>query len=336
MNIINFLLGAKLKPKRRGKGLSAAPEELELFKAHYEEHIAPLTRLFEKERITCLTTLRKRIYTSVMILAVIVLVALLYSAKGYVNLPWPLLLLPVVVLSWWAYRPVKEYKANVKHLVFPYIFSYFGDDFIFNPNQRMSLPLLELSKLLPDYDDAHFDDYVHGSHKGVAITINELKLTKEVRRDKRTETQTQFQGVMVKLGSHKAFKGHTVVIKNRGGLVNFFSDSFRGLSRVKLEDPRFEKQFDVFSTDQIEARYLLTVSFMERLQELASLFDNKIQCAFYADSLLIMLSSRDNRFELGSLFQPATFEYEFSQINREMKQLFAMIDILKLDQKIGL
>nr|WP_275659013.1 DUF3137 domain-containing protein [Shewanella sp. Isolate11] len=329
-------MGASLKKAGRRPSLTASPHELEQFKAHYEQHIAPLSRLFEKDRITCLTTLRKRIYISLVIVAVMLLASLFFGAKGNLDLPWPLLLLPVLVLSWWCSRPVKDYKFNVKHIVFPHIFSYFGEDFSFSPRQGMSLAHLKLSKLLPDYDDAHFDDFVQGSHKGVAITINELKLTKEVRRDKRTETQTQFQGVMVHLGSHKDFKGHTVVIKNRGGLVNFFSGSFRGLSRVKLEDPRFEKQFDVFSTDQIEARYLLTVSFMERLQQLAKLFNNKIQCAFYADSLLIMLASRENRFELGSIFNPATFEYEFSQINREMKQLFAIIEVLKLDVNIGL
>ncbi|MGM8892158.1 DUF3137 domain-containing protein, partial [Psychrobacter sp. 1Y1] len=105
---------------------------------------------------------------------------------------------------------------------------------------------------------------------------------------------------------------------------------------VKLEDPIFEKQFDVFSTDQIEARYLLTVTFMERLQALSASFDNKIQCAFYQNKLLIMLGSKDNRFEMASIFKAATFEYEFSQINKEMKQLFAIVDVLQLDQSTGL
>ena len=35
-------------------------------------------------------------------------------------------------------------------------------------------------------------------------------------------------------------------------------------------------------------------------------------------------------------FDGATFSVEFSQINREMKQLFAIIEVLKLNQYTGL
>lgn len=336
MNIISFIFGAPIKAKRQPQRLQASSDELQQFKAHYAEHIEPLTRQFENHRVASLKALRQRIYTSVAMLLGLAFVVLLYSTRHYIDVPWLFFLLPVLPLIWWCSRPIKRYKSDVKQQVFPKIFKYFGNDYIFSPTHHMSFSVLKRSKLLPNYDDAHFDDYVRGSHKGVEIVINELTLTKEVRRDKRTETETVFKGVMVQLGSHKAFKGHTLVVKNRGGFINFLSSSFKGLERVKLEDPRFEKQFDVFSTDQIEARYLLTVGFMERLQELAAMFSGKIQCAFYGDKLLIMLASRDNRFELGSIFHGATFEYEFSQINREMKQLFAMIEVLKLDQDIGL
>lgn len=36
---------------------------------------------------------------------------------------------------------------------------------------------------------------------------------------------------------------------------------------VRLEDPEFEKIFVVYSSDEVEARYILSTSFMERLVE---------------------------------------------------------------------
>ncbi|GIU41728.1 DUF3137 domain-containing protein [Shewanella algidipiscicola] len=336
MNVFSFIFGAPIKSVHQSQRLVAPKEELAQFKAHYQQHIEPLTRKFESHRVVSLTSLRRRLYISAAVMAALVPVGLFFGAQHYNLEAWWLLLLPIVVLAWWCYRPISRYHSDVKQQVFPKIFKYFGDDFIFSPSQKMSMPLLKRSKLLPGHDNALFDDYVQGTHNGVEIAVNELTLTKKVRRDKRTETVTVFRGVMVLLSSHKAFKGHTVVVKNRGGLVNFLSSSFKNLERVKLEDPRFEQQFDVFSSNQIEARYLLTVSFMERLQELAAMFSGRIQCAFYENKLLIMLESNENRFELGSIFNGATFEHEFSQINREMKQLFAMIEVLKLDQDIGL
>lgn len=336
MNIVSFILGASIKPQRQSQNLVAVRDEMEQLQAHYTQHIEPLSRKFENRRVACLKAFRQRIYMSLSIFVAAAFVMMLFESRQHMDIPWLVYLLPGIPLYWWSSRPVKRYKSDVKQQVFPHIFSFFGDDFIFSASRSMDLTSLKRSKLLPYYDDATFEDYVEGTHKGVEIAINELQLTKEVKRDKHTDTQTVFQGVMVQLSSHKKFNGHTVVVKTRGGLINFLSSSFKSLSRVKLEDPIFEKQFDVFSSDQIEARYLLTVTFMERLQELASCFTGKIQCAFYDDKLLIMLASRENRFELGSIFNGATFEYEFSQINKEMQQLFAMIEVLKLDEYTGL
>ena len=340
MNIFSFIFGAQIKALRSGDRLQAPSDELEAFKAHYQQHIEPLTSKFESARVASLKACRGRLYLSAAIYAALLLLALMFkpmlnlgSAPELFYIVLVVLLLPFI---WWLYRPIKHYKQDVKQRIYPQIFKYFGSDFIFSREHKMSLSKLKASKILPYYDNANFDDYVQGTYKGVEIALNELHLTKQVQRDKRTETQTVFRGVMVELSSHKPFDGHTVVVKNRGGLINFLSGSFKGLERVKLEDPIFEKQFDVFSTDQIEARFLLTVTFMERLQALSASFDNKIQCAFYQDRLLIMLQSKDNRFEMASIFKGATFEYEFSQINKEMKQLFAIVDLLKLDRSIGL
>ena len=71
---------------------------------------------------------------------------------------------------------------------------------------------------------------------------------------------------------NKRFKGKTVVRKDSGIIGNWFKKKFSSLKNVKLEDPNFEKMFEVYSDDQVESRYLLTVTFMERLKELAETF----------------------------------------------------------------
>lgn len=335
MNFIQFLLGSPIRAQRDPRGLTAEADELAQFSAYYTEHIAPLTRQFENQRLSALKSARQRLYTGLSIYAGLIGLLLLFAYRGGVFNLWiaGILFVPLV---WWGYRPISSYKSDVQQQVYPKIFRYFGDDFIFSREHHMSLNQLKASKILPGYDSARFDDYVQGSYRGVDIAINELKLLKEEKKEKSVDTRIMFQGVMIELSSHKRFASHTVVIKNRGSVTNFLSSRFAGLERVKLEDPVFEKRFDVFSTDQIEARYLLNVAFMERLQSLATYFDGEIQCAFYDNKLLIMLESRLNRFEMGSIFKGATFEYEFSQINREMKQLFAIIDILKLHEYTGL
>jgi Protein of unknown function (DUF3137) len=109
------------------------------------------------------------------------------------------------------------------------------------------------------------------------------------------------------------------------------------MQKVTLEDPQFEDKFEVYSTDQIEARYLLTTSFMERLLALSRLFSGQgLQAAFHEKHLLLLLNAQENMFEASSIFQPATFTDDIQTILEEMKQIFSLIDHLKLYEQTRL
>lgn len=344
MNIITFILGSPIRTYRGPVGLSADFDELPQLEAYYEEHIAPISRKYETKRVACLKAARKRLYLSLMIVLGLSLLTVIGYYSGAYFPPLPLLAL--VGLSWWSFAPTREFKYLVQNDIYPLMFKYFGDDFIYSREMRLDMNRLVAAKVLPQYDKVSFGDYIQGCYKGVELTVNELTLTKNVQveeldvgtnsRRSVTRTETQFRGLVVELSSHKAFMGHTVVLRDRGGVANFLSDSHAGLVRVKLEDPQFEKEFDVFSTDQIESRYLLNTAFMERLQELAKHFDGNIQCAFFRNKLTLFLPNRRTHFQMQSIFHGATFSVAFSQINREMKQLFAIIEVLKLNQYTGL
>jgi hypothetical protein len=71
-----------------------------------------------------------------------------------------------------------------------------------------------------------------------------------------------------------------------------------------LVDPKFERLFEVWGTDQTEARYLVHPVMMERLMELeAALHGKRIRCAFEGGDLLIAVEG-GNLFEPGDLFKP--------------------------------
>ncbi|WP_338590691.1 DUF3137 domain-containing protein [Shewanella khirikhana] len=339
MNMLSFLLGAPIKAQRATKGLSAHPADIDALKAYYESDIAPLCRKFENQRISALKHARKRLYLGAAIYLGLLLLTFPMMRPGAEYAPFIWMIAVMLAFGMWhvASRPLRQYSGAVQAEIYPRIFRFFGPDFVFCKGQDMGLRRFKDARILPSYDKARFDDGVLGSYRGVEIVINEVHLLREERdKDNRTQHVTAFKGLTISLSSHKPFKGHTVAIRARGAITNFFSDSHGGLERVRLEDPRFEKLFDVFSSDQIEARVLLTTAFMERLLELASFFQSRIQCAFYHDRLLITLESNQNRFEQTSIFNGATFEDEFSQIHAEMKQLFAIIELLKLNEYTGL
>lgn len=211
-----------------------------------------------------------------------------------------------------------------------------------HPHGQVMLPYMGFS-ILPAHEDASTEDYVAGHYKTVPLSLFECRLTSTSGSGKNRHTTVHFEGLVITIEVPKRFSGHTVVKRDRGSVGNWFGKTFAGgLSVVKLEDPRFEERYEVYGTDQIEARYLLNPAFMERLVALEDLFaahqGNRcnIQCAFKDAKLLFAIPSTKEWFATGSIFKPANFIGEINAILKEMDQLFAIIDVLKLDDKTGL
>ena len=107
------------------------------------------------------------------------------------------------------------------------------------------------------------------------------------------------------------------------------------MDMVILEDPIFGKRFKVYSSDQVEARYLVTPAFMERLYNLKTAFGSKnVKCSFYADTLMVSIATKKDLFEICSLYKPTKeVIYDFY---KELNSIYEMIDYFKLYENIYL
>lgn len=109
------------------------------------------------------------------------------------------------------------------------------------------------------------------------------------------------------------------------------------LNEVKLEDPEFSKKYKVYSSDQIESRYLVTPAFMERFKNIQTSFGtNNVKCSFYGDSLMFAISTNKNLFELGSLFCTLDDPKQLETFFNELTSIFLLVDYFKLNEESGL
>ena len=109
------------------------------------------------------------------------------------------------------------------------------------------------------------------------------------------------------------------------------------LNPVILEDPEFNKKYEVLSSDQIEGRYLVTTAFMERFKTLHTAFgSNKAKCAFFDDKVMFAVSTNKNLFEIGDLFHPLTDMKHINDFMKEISAIYEIIDYFKLAEKTGL
>ena len=236
----------------------------------------------------------------------------------------------------WIFSPIWSYEENIKKEIFPNVLNFFGD-FKYHVETKKSVKEYYATELIPKHDTEIAEDHIKGTYKDIKVDLFETKLSKDSDENSSTTLNTVFDGIIVELSMNKSFSGKTVVKKDFGTVGNWFINKSTSLKKVKLEDPNFEKMFEVYSDDQVEARYLLTVTFIERLKELVENFGGKsIQCCFYNNKLLMMIPIEKDLFETGSIYEAEDFIDDSKSLLKELSLIFSIIDTLKLNMKINL
>lgn len=226
--------------------------------------------------------------------------------------------------------PYRTYKKKIKYDVMPKFISFFGG-FSYRPGKGLSVAEMEDSHVFPTADEYQADDCFVGSWQGVTLRISE-QILKKIRQGKhKVEKKTVFQGIAIDFELNKTFKGETIVLKDSGFLNKF--KGIKGFERVGLEDPRFEKMFEVYGTNQVEARYLLNPVFMEQVVKLKDLYKGKsVQLYFSYNHVLIAIDTKQDMFEPCSFFKTNLNKQKIDLVFEEFVTIFSIIDILKIAQ----
>lgn len=107
--------------------------------------------------------------------------------------------------------------------------------------------------------------------------------------------------------------------------------------KPKLEDIGFNSSFSVYSIDQVEARYLVTPAFMERLKNLQTTFSGSdIKCSFWSGKIMFAIQTKKDLFEFGDLSAPLTNKRKILRFVDELEAICKIIDHFKLYENTGL
>ena len=227
---------------------------------------------------------------------------------------------------------VHKVRMKVKALLAPEACAAVGLTYTANPGRAKHFSRYRRRKLIPEHDETHFEDGILGQRRGASFELTEARLTKITRSSKGGKQRTTvFRGQMLRIDfDHRRFHGVTVIQRDQG-LFNRFSKPDRTFQRIGLVDPYFEQAFEIWGTDQVEARYLLTPDLMSRLIDLETrLKGKKIRGCFEEDALIVALEG-GNLFEAGSMYKPLTDVSRVTTLLEEIGLIFDVIDTV-LDQ----
>ncbi len=168
--------------------------------------------------------------------------------------------------AWAAASLSSQYTKEYKTRVLPLLAGRFGQLDWRNP-EKLDVKQACDEHVLPSYENWSGQDEIWGTYRGLPLSITELSLTTGSGDDK----TTVFDGLLTRLDLPRHLVGVTSIIgdKGMGGRLDDLLHA-RGRQRVNLESSDFEKVFDVYGSDQVAARALLTPAFMERLATLGA------------------------------------------------------------------
>ncbi len=249
-----------------------------------------------------------------------------------------------IILFFMLKKAKNLYRHNFKVNVVKEIIQLINPEWSYEPNGRISESNYRNSNLFPShYDRYKGDDLVSGIIEKTDFRFSELHTEyKTVTTDKdgkRTEQwHTIFKGLFAHADFNKEIKGETLVLPDTAEkLFGNFGKKLQSASGrgklIKLENTEFEKQFVVYGSDQVEARYILTPTMMEAMVRIKKKYNKNVHFAFSGSRVYMAISFSKDLFEPRVFKSGVRFE-DMEQMNEQFSIIQTIIHEMNLNTRI--
>ncbi len=170
-----------------------------------------------------------------------------------------------------------NYRARFKHEVAAEVFKIVRPDAAYSPFEGIAKDVFDEAGLFNTRGRYTSDDRVRGRIGQTPFEAADVSRVYSTG-GKNSRTVVVFRGLFFHLDFNKTLRGVTLVDpKARAGTSRGDRST---LSEVPLENPAFTEVFTVYASDDVEARYILTPSMMERILALQARTEKPLHLAF--------------------------------------------------------
>ena len=304
----------------------------------YNSNLKPKLSKLDKERIEVAEKVKKFIAVSIIPIAISFYLTLTIGNE----LP---LLAGIGLCVWFYFAKInpfwQAYRAKFKEQVIKEIITFIDNRFSYSPTKKMSLSEFKKSGIfLMGVDRYRGDDYIEGKIDSTHVEFSEVHAEYRTRDSKgRTSYHTIFKGLLFSADFNKHFNVKTYVLTDVAEkMFGFLGTKLQKMNKwrgelVKLEDIEFEKEFAIYSGDQIESRYILSPSLMERILSFRQKTKKRIQMSFVDSRLYVTVPYRKNLFE-PKLFGDIVDFKNIEEYHNDLNLVLDLIKTLKLNTRI--
>ncbi len=312
----------------------------ELTDFYYTELYDSLQAL-EKERLE----VRRKVIALFAVLALIAaaISGVLFKEQQNVDETFGWIIFAAVAAGGFGYRIlIGGYRSGFKEQIIRPLIAAIDPKLRYAPNAAVPQALFQFSHLFEQRIDRYRgNDLVRGAIDGITLQFSDIHAEHRSRDSKgRTQWSTIFQGLFIVADFNKHFKGRTLVLPDLaenlfgsyiGGMLQ--SHNFSKDQLIKMDDPAFEKAFVVYGSDQIEARYILTHTMMERLLKLRKETRSNIFISFNGEKIMIAVDYPNDLFEPAVFHSLLSVEQAMDYI-RTLRSSIGVVEELKLNEKL--
>lgn len=239
----------------------------------------------------------------------------------------------------------KSYERQFKAEFIAEMVKRLHPELTYNPKSEIDQGILfDLGLISEQPNFGKPEDQLKGMVGKTAVYICEMDAIRRIRKGRKGKKYNRlFHGLYLQADFNKNFQGETYILpdnweKSLGWLATRLQklDQSKG-QLVSLENQDFENLFAVYSSDEIEARYILSPKLMERLVKMHVWLTSKSQ-----SPVKIMIRFKDGAMHLAIDWNQDFFEVSFDKtahesadsIKTELSFCLGLVENLDLNTRI--
>jgi len=311
------------------------PDELKEF---YANELSADLRQLEKKR--------KRLLPKMVFIVIVSIALIMIGFKRFLfndDSPDPLLFFIVgsIIFCVISFRLIrKSYRTKFKRQIIGKIVRFLNPALSYHADGYLDERTFTEAKLFTHSIDRYkSEDLVRGCIDKTDIVFSELHAEYKSGSGEYVKWRTIFKGLFFIADFNKHFHGQTLVLPD--STKNLFESLGEMLKSwfieppdlIKLEDPVFEREFIVYGSNQIEARYILSTSLMRRILDFKHKTGTNIYLSFTDSKVHVAIPMNRDMFE--PQYTSSIIDFEpILEYYQDLSLAIGIVDDLNLNTRI--
>jgi hypothetical protein len=302
---------------------------------------------------------RPKMYLYSILTAIIVIICAFLIGKAYLGVKlltgiffvrYIIAFFSIILLAFLANlfsKYEKKFNLAIKQETLPKILHFINPSLKYVPTGFIKQSDFTESRIFPNQQIHRYkgSDFVTGSYGEGLFAFSQLQVQEitKTRSGGKTETKISelFKGLFYIADFNKSFTGKTAIYPDYarsafgaqfGEMINHAME-FDNTHLVTLEDTEFEKEFAVYSTDQVEARYILSPTMVEHIKLIRSKLEKDLYFSFIKNRVYVAIPS-DLEILVPIIFNDMTKFESIEPIYYGIDVLLNISNVLQLNTRI--